>query len=96
MQSLEGAERFFDVIVGKRTDGGIKAHFDGQRADLFPCGMAESLRDGTNKEKKRSNRYNGNVWYYVIWWKGKSVQKSVERKRTKRETLLLLLLGIDY
>jgi hypothetical protein len=64
--------------------------------------LNESLNDAVSYQRrtmekkslrgeKRSNRYNGALWYYVFWWEGKSVQI----KWLTTETLRTLLLGID-
>jgi hypothetical protein len=34
-----------------------------------------SLGEKSPEETKQTNRYNGNLPYYEIWWEGKTVKK---------------------
>jgi hypothetical protein len=53
------------------------------RAEAEPAAVGVRLRasaseegDGDGCKRKRTvNRYNGRLWYYAIWWEGKTVQK---------------------
>jgi hypothetical protein len=46
----------------------------GSEAGGSISGMGISGGRVSCKENKNTNRYNGNLMYYVIWWEGKTVQ----------------------